>query len=164
MNIRPYRPSDWPDVERITQEGIDTGVATFETKPKPQAAWEKQSLSGSQMVAETAGGVVMGWALLWPVSDRCAYAGVAEVSVYVAASAQGQGVGKALLNALIQISEQELGIWTIQAGIFEDNPGSIALHKACGFRVLGIRERIGQLDGVWRNNMQLERRSKVVGV
>lgn len=164
MQIRPYRAEDWPQVERITQEGIDTGLATFETKPKPQHKWEDESVPGSQLVAADTDGAILGWTVLWPASDRCVYAGVAEVSIYVGADAQGRGVGKALLKELIRVSEDDLGIWTIQAGVFEDNPGSLALHKSCGFRILGYRERIGKLNGVWRNNMQLERRSNVVGI
>jgi len=162
ITIRSYKSTDWPQVRKIYAEGIATGVATFETEPKPQSKWENNSLPGSQIVAEAADGRVTGWALLWPVSDRCVYAGVAEVSVYVSATAQGQGVGKMLMTGLIRLTEEGLNIWTIQAGIFEDNPGSLALHKSCGFRVLGYRERIGELNGVWRNNLQLERRSKVV--
>jgi L-amino acid N-acyltransferase YncA len=164
MRIRAYQKADWPEVERITQDGIDTGVATFETEPKPQKKWENESVTGSQLVAEDDNGELLGWTVLWPASDRCVYAGVAEVSVYVGANAQGKGVGKALLTELIRLTESELNIWTIQAGIFEDNPGSLALHKSCGFRVLGYRERVGKLHGVWRNNMQLERRSNIVGV
>lgn len=162
-HIRPYKSTDWPEVERITQEGIDTGVATFETKPKPQETWEGESISGTQFVAVDDQGKILGWTVLWPVSDRCAYAGVAEVSVYVSLDAQGLGIGKLLLNALIKKSE-EIGIWTIQAGIFEDNPGSIALHHSCGFRLVGVRERIGKLHGIWKNNQQFERRSKTVGI
>jgi len=164
MKIRPYTTNDWPDVERIMCEGIETGIATFETKPKAQAKWEGESVPGSQLVAEADDGSVLGWTILWPASDRCVYAGVAEVSVYVADGAQGKGVGKALLTELIRLTEEKLNIWTIQAGIFEDNPGSLALHKSCGFRVLGYRERIGKLHGVWRNNMQLERRSNIAGI
>jgi len=164
MKIRPYRTSDWPAVERIMQEGIDTGVATFETKPKPQNKWENESVPGSQLVAEGQNGSVLGWIILWPVSDRCVYAGVAEVSVYVSKDATGKGVGKALMKDLIRLTEEKLNIWTIQAGVFEDNPASLALHKACGFRVLGTRKRIGKLRGVWRDNMQLERRSNLVGI
>jgi L-amino acid N-acyltransferase YncA len=164
INIRPYKPADWPNIERITQEGIDTGVATFETKPKPQAKWEGKSVPGSLLVAEAEGGKILGWIALWPASDRCAYAGVAEVSIYVGTDAAGKGIGKALLRHLITVSETKLGIWTIQAGIFEDNPGSLALHKSCGFRILGTRKRIGKLNGVWRDNIQLERRSDVVGI
>ncbi|PCI59791.1 MAG: N-acetyltransferase [Kordiimonadales bacterium] len=164
MRVRPYKREDWPSVESITREGIATGVATFETEPKTQSTWEKESLQGSQLVAEAEDRTILGWTILWPASDRCVYAGVAEVSVYVSAEAQGRGVGKALLRELIRLTEEELDIWTIQAGIFEDNPGSIALHKACGFRILGYRERIGKLHGVWRNNLQLERRSSKVGI
>ena len=164
MEIRPYHTYDWPAVERIYQEGIDTGIATFETVPKPQKMWENNSLPGSQLVACDEAGRILGWANLWSVSGRSVYAGVAEVSVYIGADAQGQGVGKALLQALARHSEHELGIWTIQAGIFEDNAVSIALHKACGFRVVGTRERIGKLNGVWRDIVQMERRSKIAGV
>jgi len=146
------------------QEGIDTGIATFETETKSQTKWETTSIPGSQLVAEDTDGTLLGWTILWPVSDRCVYAGVAEVSVYVGSNAQGKGVGKALLSELIHLTETTLNIWTIQAGVFEDNPGSLALHRSCGFRVLGYRERVGKLHGVWRNNMQLERRSNVVGV
>jgi phosphinothricin acetyltransferase len=106
---------------------------------------------------------VIGWAALSSVSGRCVYAGVAEVSVYVAASARGGGVGKALLRALVEVSEGE-GIWTLQAGIFPENEASIALHRACGFREVGRRERLGQMNGVWRDVALMERRSKVVGV
>ncbi len=161
--IRPYKSTDWPAVERITQEGIDTGVATFEIKPKSQEKWEEESIPGTQLVAAEEDGVVHGWALLWPVSDRCAYTGVSEVSVYVSKNAQGRGIGKLLLNAVIKKSE-EIGIWTIQAGIFEDNPSSIALHLSCGFRLIGVRERIGKLRGIWKNSQQYERRSSVVGI
>jgi phosphinothricin acetyltransferase len=162
ITIRDYRPSDWPDVDRIYREGLRTGVATFETCPKAQDTWEGESVTGSALIAETGTGV-LGWAVLWPVSDRCAYAGVAEVSVYVGEAARGHGVGKRLLEALVQRSET-LDIWTLQAGIFEDNPGSQAIHRACGFRHMGTRERIGKLNGVWRNTMVWERRSSVVGI
>ncbi|MCJ9427665.1 GNAT family N-acetyltransferase [Kordiimonas marina] len=162
VTLRPYRTDDWPAVRRIYAEGIETGIATFETEPKPQQTWEGKSVPGSQLVAEEDGDVI-GWALLWPVSDRCAYRGVAEVSVYIAASARGRGVGKALLTALNGLSE-ELGIWTQQAGIFAENTASIGLHEACGYRLVGIRERLGCLDGRWRNIAFMERRSTVVGV
>ncbi|MBL4837448.1 MAG: N-acetyltransferase [Kordiimonadaceae bacterium] len=162
LNIRPYTHADWPTVEHIMQEGIDTGVATFETVPQSQQKWETESIETTQLVAVDTDDVC-GWVVLWPVSDRCAYAGVAEISVYVSARSQGKSVGKRLVEAVIERSEK-LGIWTIQAGIFEDNPGSIALHKACGFRQLGYKERIGKLRGVWRNTLQFERRSIVVGI
>ena len=161
--VRDFRPTDRPVVEAIYMEGVRTGIATFETTPKSEESWTKTSIACSQLIAEASDGSVCGWALLWPVSDRCAYRGVAEVSVYVAAAARGMGVGKALLNALALRSE-ELGVWTMQAGIFEENKASIALHESCGFRIVGIRERLGSLHGVWKNVVLMERRSTVVGV
>lgn len=161
--VRDFRPADWPVVEAIYMEGIRTGFATFETTPKSEGAWTNTSVKNSQLVAEADDRTVCGWALLWPVSDRCAYRGVAEVSVYVAASARGKGVGKLLLNALVTRSET-LGVWTMQAGIFEENKASIALHEACGFRIVGVRERLGSLNGVWKNVMLMERRSNTVGL
>lgn len=107
------------------------------------------------------GGHIVGWAALSPVSGRCVYDGVAEVSVYVAAAARGRGIGKALLNALINASEQA-GVWTLQAGIFPENVASIAIHRACGFRKVGVRERLGQRNGVWRDVILLERRSPAI--
>ncbi|MFC4347412.1 GNAT family N-acetyltransferase [Kordiimonas lipolytica] len=162
ITTRDYSPTDWPDVDRIYREGIKTGLATFETKPKAQADFEGKSIKNSTLVA-TEDDHVLGWAVMWPVSDRCVYGGVAEVSVYVGEDARGKGVGKLLLNALITRSE-ELGFWTLQAGIFPENEASRAIHEACGFRVFGVRERIGQLHGVWKDNMQLERRSSINGI
>lgn len=162
MKIRPYHPTDWSDVERIYAEGIATNLATFETTPKPQEKWEADSVEGSSIVAEMPNGTIGGWAILWPVSDRCAYAGVAEVSVYVGDNARGQGVGKALLNELVACSER-LGIWTLQAGIFEENQPSVSLHEKCGFRLIGVRERLGALHGIWKNIVLMERRSSTVG-
>lgn len=161
MNIRAYNPKDWPAVERIYAEGIATKLATFETQPKAQEKWQNDSVGGSALVAETRAGTIGGWAVLWPVSDRCAYAGVAEVSVYVGNNSKGQGVGKALLQELVKTSES-LGLWTLQAGIFEENKASIALHEKCGFRLIGVRERLGALDGVWKNIVLMERRSKTI--
>lgn len=160
--VRDYRPADWPVVEAIYEEGIRTGLATFETSPKSRDAWEGTSVKNSQLVAEADDRTLWGWALLWPVSDRCAYRGVAEISVYVAASARGKGIGKLLLNALV-VRAESLGIWTMQAGIFEDNKASIRLHEACGFRTVGVRERLGALNGIWKNVMLMERRSDTVG-
>jgi len=161
-DVRDFTPTDWPAVEAIYMEGIRTGIATFETSPKSEESWTKGSVPHSQLVAVGRDRTIYGWAVLWPVSDRCAYRGVAEVSVYVAASARGRGVGKILLNALAKRSE-ELGIWTMQAGIFEENKASIRLHEVCGFRTVGVRERLGCLRGVWKNVMLMERRSSVVG-
>lgn len=164
MVIRPYCSDDWPEVERIYAEGIATGLATFETKLKPQEAWESDSIPGSAIVAEdSATDSIMGWATLWPISNRAAYAGVGEVSLYVSTHARGHGAGKALLSTLVSTSEK-LGIWTLQASIFEENTRSVALHEKCGFRVVGLREKIGTLNGDWKNIVLMERRSQVVGV
>ncbi len=159
--IEPMHAADWPQVARIYQEGIDTGLATLETSVPPWETWNAAHRPDCRLVARN-GDRILGWAALTPVSGRCVYAGVAEVSVYIAADARGQGVGKALLNALVEASEQA-GIWTLQAGIFAGNPASIGLHRACGFREVGVRERLGQLHGVWQDVMLMERRSRVVG-
>lgn len=159
--IRSMRIEDWPAVRAIYQEGIDSGQATFETSAPVWKVWNGSHRADCRIVAECKG-VVVGWAALSPVSERCVYAGVAEVSVYVAQEAQGQGVGKALLRRLVDESEQ-VGIWTLQAGIFPENRASLTLHEKHGFHVVGRRERLGQLDGIWRDVLLLERRSSVVG-
>jgi phosphinothricin acetyltransferase len=151
---------DWPRVSAIFADGIATGHATFETEVPSWDAWNAAHLRSPRLVARTADGVV-GWAACTPYSSRAAYAGVAEESVYVAHGARGQGVGRALLGALVERAEQE-GIWTLQAGIFPENMGSLRLHLGCGFRVVGVRERLGRLDGAWRDVVLLERRSKEI--
>ncbi len=162
MKIRPYSSNDWADVERIYAEGIATGLATFETQPKSQKNWEIGSIPGSTLVLEDTGVAgIMGWAALWPVSSRSAYAGVGEVSLYVGAHARGRGAGKILLSGLITTSET-LGLWTLQAGIFEENTLSVSLHEKCGFRIVGVREKIAALHGAWKNVVLMERRSKLV--
>jgi L-amino acid N-acyltransferase YncA len=161
-HLRPMRQADWPRVAAIYGEGIATGNATLETSVPDYDVWNSGHLPHSRLVAELHD-EVCGWAALSPVSGRCVYGGVAEVSVYVAADARGRGVGKALLQELIDSSEQN-GIWTLQAGILAENEGSINLHERCGFRVVGWRERLGQLHGRWRDIVLLERRSRVVGV
>ena len=153
--------ADWETVAAIYSAGLATGNATFETEAPDFDAWNTSHLKHSRLVARD-GDAVFGWAALSPVSDRCIYGGVAEVSVYVAPSAQGRGVGNALLNALIKSSEEN-GIWTLQAGIFPENTSSIRLHLQNGFREIGRRERIGKHHGKWRDTLLLERRSKVVG-
>jgi len=160
--IESMTPADWPAVRAIYEEGIATGHATFETAAPEWAKWDAGHRPDCRLVARN-NSEVLGWAALSPVSGRCVYAGVAEVSVYVAAAARGQGVGKSLLAALIDAAEQA-GIWTLQAGIFPENTGSMALHRAGGFREVGRRERLGQMNGIWRDVALLERRSKVVGV
>jgi len=160
VEIRPLRPADWPAVRAIYEAGIATGNATFETTAPTWEAWDAAHLPGHRLLA-TDGGQVLAWAALAPVSDRCAYAGVAEDSIYVAPPAQGQGVGRALLAALIASAERA-GIWTVQTGIFSENQASVRLHQACGFRVVGVRERLGRLQGRWRDVVLLERRSPLI--
>ena len=152
----------WPTVREIYAQGIATRNATFETLLPEWTEWDARHLAYCRLVALRDAEVV-GWAALSGVSSRQVYRGVAEVSVYVAADAQGQGIGSALLAALITESERN-GIWTLQAGILCENAASIHLHEKAGFRIVGRRERIGQLDGQWRNTVLMERRSKIVGV
>ena len=160
--VRPMTSDDWPTVKAIYAQGIATGDATFETSVPVWERWSGEHLEAGRLVAVLDDQVV-GWAALSPVSDRCVYAGVAEVSVYVAAGGQGRGIGRQLLTALAGLAEA-VGFWTLQAGIFPENQASIALHEKCGFRVVGRRERLGQLAGRWRDVMMLERRSGKVGV
>jgi L-amino acid N-acyltransferase YncA len=162
FTIEPMRAGDGPVVRAIYLEGIATGEATFETQAPSWGEWDAAHLSFARLVAR-AGYNVSGWAALSPVSRRKAYAGVAEVSVYVAAHSRGKGIGRALLKRLIQESEQN-GIWTLQAAVFPKNAATLALHKRCGFREVGRRERISKLNGSWRDTILLERRSKTVGV
>lgn len=154
--------ADADGVLAIYAEGLETGEATFETEVPTWAAWDAGHLQDCRLVARS-GDTLAGWAALSPVSGRCVYAGVAEVSVYVAARARGQGVGRELLRHLVAASEG-VGVWTLQAGLFPENAASLRLHERCGFRVVGRRERIGQLRGVWRDTLLLERRSATVGI
>jgi len=158
FRISPMLAEHWPAVERIYLEGIATGNATFETESPDWETWDAKHHRHSRLVA-LKGDDLLGWAALSPVSSRPVYAGVAEVSIYVAASARGKGVGRELLRALIEYAEQNR-IWTLQAGIFPENRVSIALHRAHGFREVGLRERIGQLRDIWRDVVLLERRRK----
>lgn len=160
--IDPLRPADWDAVRAIYREGIATGNATFETEAPTWERWDENHLPAGRLVARAEAGIV-GWVALSPVSRRPVYAGVAEVSVYVAAAARGHGVGRSLLAAVIAASEKQ-GIWTLQAGIFPENAASLSLFRRAGFRELGIRERIGQHHGVWRTVLLFERRSLLVGV
>jgi L-amino acid N-acyltransferase YncA len=157
LDLRDLRPSDWPEVSRIYTEGIATRDATFETEVPSWDDWTESHLAKHRFVAE-ADGEVVGWIALAPVSRRPCYAGIAEVTAYVAESARGQGIGGALLERLIATSE-EGGLWTLQTSVFPENLASLALLKRHGFREVGIRERIGQLDGTWRDTVLLERRS-----
>ena len=150
-------PSDWSAVRAIYEAGIATGEATFQQTVPEWEAWDESHLEACRLVAERSDDV-LGWAALSAVSSRCVYVGVAEVSVYVAAAARGQGVGRALLEALVTASE-DAGLWTLQAGIFPENAPSLRLHEQCGFRVVGRREKLGEMNGRWRDVMMLERRS-----
>jgi L-amino acid N-acyltransferase YncA len=154
--VRPLLPSDWPAVAAIFAEGIATGLATFETEVPEWEAWNVAHLAAHRFVAEL-DGAVAGWIAVVPYSRRPVYRGVGEESVYVAARARGLGVGRALLEALVE-SAGAHGLWTLQAGIFPENEPSLALHRALGFREVGVRERIGQLDGRWRDVVLLELR------
>jgi L-amino acid N-acyltransferase YncA len=160
MELQPLRPEDWPAVRAIYEAGIATGDATFETAAPDWPAWDAAHLADHRLVARD-GGRVVGWTALAPVSDRCAYVGVAEASTYVAPEAQGRGVGRALLTAVVASADRG-GIWTVQTGIFPENQASLRLHEACGFRLVGVRERLGQLHGRWRDVVLLERRSPAI--
>ncbi len=161
FEIRPLLPPDWSAVSAIYMEGIATRNATFENDAPPWEEWDSAHLRDGRLVV-TSEGLVVGWAALSPVSGRCVYSGVAEVSVYVSAAARGIGVGRKLLETLVEESEAK-GFWTLQAGIFPENEASLALHSTCGFRLVGRRERLGKMDGRWRDVMLLERRSAVTG-
>ena len=157
------QPSDWTAVSKIYAEGLATGEATFETAVPSHQAWDKKYLPHCRLVARFGADEIVGWAALTAVSKRAVYAGVAEVSVYVAAAVRGQAVGKQLLQALVTASEAH-GIWMLQASIFPENNASIKLHQRFHFRIVGRRERLAQLNGRWRDVLLLERRSQRIGV
>ena len=154
--------SDWPSVAQIYQQGMDTGFATFEKVVPSFAVWDSGHLQIGRLVAAK-GDSILGWAALSPVSSRCVYGGVAEVSVYIGQGNRGQGVGKMLMQELI-VESEKAGLWTLQSGIFPENKGSVELHLKMGFRFIGKRERVGKRDNVWKDNLLFERRSAVVGV
>lgn len=153
---------DWTSVSSIYDQGIATGDATFELKSPSWDDWDKGHLKICRVVAEYEQ-LVIGWAALSPVSGRCVYAGVAEVSIYVSAGHRGRKIGARLLDRLISESESE-GLWTLQAGIFPENKASMKIHQDAGFRIVGYREKVGKMKGVWRDNMLLERRSRINGI
>lgn len=156
-------PQDWPVIRAIYLEGIATGVATFEAQAPEWADWDRDHRADCRLVARDSDGGVAGWTAVSPVSGRCVYEGVVEESVYVAREARGRGVGRALLEALIEETERA-GIWTVQAGIQAENEASIRLHEAVGFRRVGVRERLGRdAAGRWRDVVIMERRSAAVG-
>ncbi|MGI9531915.1 N-acetyltransferase family protein [Lutimonas sp.] len=162
IEIQQMKPEDWLEVSEIYRQGIETDVATFEKSVPRWEEWDKNHLESCRIVAKIDGSVV-GWAALSPVSSRCVYGGVAEVSVYVATNLRGKKVGAILLKNLIDQSEVQ-GYWSLQSGIFPENLASIKLHENLGFRKIGFRERIGQLDGEWKDNVLMEKRSKKTGV
>ncbi len=155
-------PGDWPAVKKIYEEGITTGQATFEKEAPDWSAWDQGHLpEGRLVLAEEE--EILGWAALSPVSSRCIYAGVAEVSIYMTGASRGKGLGYTLLQKLVEISEQQQ-LWTLQAGIFPENTASVKIHDRAGFRMVGKRDRIGRLNGFWRDNLLMERRSNKVGI
>jgi phosphinothricin acetyltransferase len=168
VRIEPMTAGDWPSVRAIYEEGLATGIGSFETAAPSWEQWNAARLPHSRLVARDEGGVlqrrsVIGWAALSPVSPRACYSGVAEAGVYVAEGSRGRGVGRALLEALIGSAESS-GIWTLQAATIASNRASLALQSRCGFRVVGRRERIAKRDGVWHDTILTERRSLTVGV
>lgn len=162
LSIVPMTPAHADEVLTIYRLGIDEGESTFETAAPTWETFDSVKLPEHRYVALDAAGRVLGWVAVIRVSDRCAYAGVVDHSVYVHPAARGRGVGRALLDALIA-STEAAGIWTIQSGVFPENTASLTLHRNAGFRVIGVRERIGRHRGVWRDVMLIERRSPVVG-
>jgi phosphinothricin acetyltransferase len=162
MRFEPLTTNHWDAVRSIYVEGIATGNATFAQSAPEWEEWDAGHLKTCRLIAKE-NGLVLGWTALSPVSGRCVYAGVAEVSIYVAQSARGRGIGSALLAAMVRESECA-GIWTLQAGIFAENEASIKVHERVGFRVVGTREKVGCMNGRWRDVVLMERRSQVVGV
>jgi L-amino acid N-acyltransferase YncA len=161
IQITEMQADDWQVVREIYAEGIATGNATFETALPEWLHWDAIHHRHCRLVVRD-GQKILAWAAVSPVSSRRVYSGVAEVSIYVAGRARGQGIGKMLLKSLIHCSEEH-GIWMMQAGIFPENLASVALHKSCGFREVGLRQRLGQLAGIWRDVLLLERRSSRIG-
>jgi phosphinothricin acetyltransferase len=161
LTVSEMRPDDWQAVAEIYSEGIATGNATFERDAPSWEAWDAGHLQPCRLVARS-GARVVGWVALSRISERCVYGGVAEVSLYVGSAARRRGVGKVLLGALIEASESA-GIWTLQGGVFPENAASIGVLRRCGFREVGRRERLGQMNGRWRDVLLFERRSAKAG-
>lgn len=162
MRVREMLAQDWINVSKIYAEGISTGYATFETEVPTFESWDGAHLKSCRLVA-VSDDIVLGWAALSPVSSRCVYGGVAEVSVYIGKNSRGKGAGLMLMTELIKKSEEE-GLWTLQSGIFPENKGSIRLHQKSGFRYIGKREKVGKRDGLWKDNLLFERRSGTIGI
>jgi len=162
MKIINLNATHYNAIREIYEQGIATGNATFQTEAPSWEEWDKSHLSTCRLVVLDENETVMGWAALTPVSGRCVYAGVAEVSVYIHPRYQRKGVGKKLMEELIRQSEEN-NLWTLQAGIFPENEASLKLHEQLGFRKIGYREKIGKMKNIWRDTVLLERRSKNVG-
>ena len=162
LTFERLEPEDWQAVRTIYQEGIDSGQATFETEVPSLEEWNASKLSACRLIARVDGSTA-GWAALSPVSQRQVYAGIAEVSVYVSGAVRGRGVGRALLQEVVDSSERA-GFWMLQAVMFPENEASVALHRACGFRLVGKREKVAQYHGIWRDTILMERRSRKVGI
>lgn len=163
VQLTEMLPEQYPQVKEIYELGIATNNATLETKAPEWQEWDSKYMKCCRLVALADNGQVAGWAALTAVSGRCVYSGVAEDSVYIHPGYKGRGIGRLLLQALIQASERA-GIWTLQAGILKENVASIKLHEQCGFRMIGLRERLGQLHSQWRDICLMEKRSKIIGV
>ena len=161
LRIEAMTADDWPDVRRIYEEGLANGTGSFETAAPSWERWNAARLPHSRLVVREE--TVLGWAALNPVSQRSCYAGVAEVAIYVATAARSRGIGRALLEALIESAETH-GIWTLQGATIAENVASLALQATCGFRVVGRRERIAKRDGVWHDTVLTERRSHRIGL
>jgi phosphinothricin acetyltransferase len=162
LTVRALEKTDYPAVREIYQQGINSGHATFETRVKSWGEWDVATAVAGRLVAID-GGQVVGWACLSDTTSRCVYRGVAETSVYVNPEFQGRGIGRSLLQALIESSE-DAAYWTLQARIFTENVASIVLHEKLGFVPMGVHIKLGQLKGVWRDVQLLERRSAIVGM
>jgi len=162
LKIKHINTEDWPAIANIYNQGIDTGVATFETEVPTWKQWDASHIKSCRLAAWIDNQLI-GWAALSAVSSRCVYGGVAEVSVYVDTDSNGKGIGSILLKNLINESEKE-GLWTLQSGIFPQNIASIKLHEKLGFRKIGYREKVGKLHGIWYDNILMERRSKIIGI
>ena len=163
VNITLMHANDWTSVAKIYNDGISSGFATFETSVPDYNSWNKAHLKACRLVASSTE-EILGWAALSPVSSRCVYGGVAEVSVYIAKNARGLGIGKLLMKQLI-IDSENVGLWTLQSGVFPENKASIELHKSMGFRYIGKREKVSKTaEGIWKDNLLFERRSTAVGI
>ena len=162
MEIRPITKDNFSEVVEIYKQGLATNIATFQNDLPQWEDWNKGHLDFCR-ISIYENNKMLGWTALTPVSSRCVYAGVAEVSVYIAQKERGKGIGKILLNELITQSEAN-GIWMLQSGIFSENQSSIKLHEKCGFRMVGYREKIGKKNGIWKDNILMEHRSKNIGI